>query len=116
MRRVGDDAAGFSVDVDADKEEVHVVGWGFWNAQVAQEFDQVVVGECRRAPSGSRLLLDMSDLKPMRDEGQKAFSTMVRMLQVLDIRHTSVKTASQLTKLQLMRIALEAGQTQIQFI
>jgi threonine/homoserine efflux transporter RhtA len=49
----------------------------------------------------------MRDLKPMREEGQKSFASLVRALPSLAVTRATVVTSSQLTKLQLVRLAAE---------
>jgi hypothetical protein len=51
----------------------------------------------------------MKDLKPMREEGQRSFATLMKSLPSLGISSTSVLTTSHLTKLQLVRLATESG-------
>ena len=107
MKRVGDDSAGFSAAYDAERGEVRVRGWGFWSVEVAQEFASTVSDMCRASPRGAGLLIDMTDLKPLRDEGQRSFGALVGMLRALGVGRTTVVTASHLTKLQLLRIVAE---------
>jgi hypothetical protein len=115
MERVGNDEAGFSVVRDPHGP-VRVVGWGFWGPDVAQAFDKAVLGACRLS-GASRLVLDMTELKPMRDEGQRAFASTFTMLKMVGITHTSVLTSSHLTKLQLLRIAKDSGPKEgVQFL
>jgi hypothetical protein len=46
----------------------------------------------------------MTQLKPMRDEGQQSFSTLLRELPSLGIASTTIMTENQLTRLQLRRL------------
>jgi hypothetical protein len=69
----------------------------------------VVYEVCKASPKGASLLMDMSELKPLREEGQKSFGALIRMLPGLGIAKTSVHTSSQLTKLQLLRLVAEHG-------
>jgi hypothetical protein len=117
MQTIGTDDAGFSVTWDDTEKLVRVVGWGFWDADIASVFDKTVIDVCLYVPVGAKLSMDMSRLKPMRDEGQKAFGATIRMLKDSKITHVAVLTASQLTKLQLMRIAREhAPKELVQFM
>lgn len=109
MHTVGTEDAGFSVVLDTEKRTVRVVGWGFWPAEVAKRFDEIVVEVCRYAPKGVDLSMDMSRLKPMRDEGQSAFRNTIAILKQSKVAQISVATGSHLTKLQLVRIAREAA-------
>jgi hypothetical protein len=108
MDRVGDDSAGFSIGHDPVAGTVRVTAWGFWSSEVAGSYATQVVGECRDKP-GAGLVLDMTELKPMRDEGQRAFATVMRSLASLGITRVSIVTTSQMTKLQLVRLASENG-------
>ena len=108
MDRIGDDSAGFSVGQDPVAGTVRVTGWGFWSPAVAASYATKVVAACRDKP-GAGLVLDMTDLKPMREEGQRAFATVMRSLPALGVTRVSIVTASQMTKLQLVRLASENG-------
>jgi hypothetical protein len=109
MDRIGDDLAGFSVRYDPIEGRTEVTGWGFWNVEVAMAFATRVMAALRERPESKQLLLDLAELKPMRDEGQKSFASLVRTLPSLGINRTHIVTTSQLTKLQLVRIATETG-------
>lgn len=107
MKRVGDDLAGFSTDYDVEVGAVRVRAWGFWSASIAESFVQAVSDACRSSPKGASLLMDMADLKPLREEGQRAFGGLVGCLRELGISRTTVMTTSHLTKLQLLRLVAE---------
>jgi hypothetical protein len=109
VETIGDPDAGFSVQYDAEVGVVRVVGWGFWSIEVSVRFDEAVRTACGSAPAGTRVLMDMTHLKPLRDEGQRAFGAAVEALKRLGNTELSVVTTSHLTKLQLMRLAKEAG-------
>ena len=107
MDRVGDDQAGFTVGYDPVVGAVEVSGWGFWSAEVATAFAAKVATACRERSGAITLVLDMRDLKPMREEGQRSFATIMRALPSLGVSRARVVTTSQLTKLQLVRLAAE---------
>src|SRR5579871_4624658 len=104
MKSVGDASAGFSAEFDAESGAVRVRGWGFWSALVSTSFPTAVSEVCKTSPKGSLLVMDMNELKPLREEGQQSFGALIRMLPGLGVSKTSVLTASQLTKLQLLRL------------
>jgi hypothetical protein len=109
MKRSGNDQAGFSVDLDAPAKTVRVVAWGFWSPDVATAFGDAVVEAGGRA-TVAHLDFDMTRLKPMREEGQAAWRKVMTALPKLGaITQVSVTTGSQLTKLQLLRIAKDAA-------
>lgn len=116
MDPVGDAQSGFSIGYDPITGTIKVKAWGFWSADVGEQFGERVAEACRRRLTGSRLFLDMTDLKPMRDEGQRAFGALVRALGSLGIARTSIVTTSHMTKLQLVRLATEYGGTGIEWI
>jgi hypothetical protein len=107
--RAGDDANGFSAEVDALAAVVRVAGWGFWNPEVARHFGSSVLDVCLQNPKVKEVVLDMRDLKPMRDEGQDSLRTLMASLPRLGIARATLITASHLTKLQLLRIVKESG-------
>jgi hypothetical protein len=109
MKRIGDAAAGFSVVFDPNAGAVQVRGWGFWSATISSSFAASVAEICNASPRGSALAIDMTELKPLRDEGQEAFGTLMRLLRGLGVGKTTVATTSQLTKLQLLRLVAEHG-------
>lgn len=109
MKRVGDTAAGFSVVFDPEAGAVKVRGWGFWSAAISSSFATSVSDVCKENARGSALFIDMNDLKPLREEGQQAFGTLMRLLRGLGVGKTTVTTTSHLTKLQLLRLVADQG-------
>jgi hypothetical protein len=107
MQRVGDDSAGFSVDRDSP-DRVHVKAWGFWSAEVASIFEPTVASACSGRPKGGVLHLDMTSVKPMRDEGQQAVMRLLRALPSLGIARAVIAVTNPLAKLQLVRLATES--------
>ena len=88
---------------------VRVCGWGFWTPTVSASFAFTVAEVCKASPKGASLLMDMTQLKPLREEGQQAFGALLGLLRGLGIGKTTVATASHLTRLQLMRLVAEHG-------
>jgi hypothetical protein len=109
MDRIGDDQAGFSVGYDPTTGIIEVCAWGFWSADVATAFGTKVTAACKERTEASMLVLDMKDLKPMREEGQRSFASIMRSLPTFRVSRTSIVTTSHLTKLQLVRLATENG-------
>jgi hypothetical protein len=109
MDRVGDDNAGFSFGFDSVKGVFEVCAWGFWNVDVARTFGIKVASVLGQQPGSKRLVLDMSALKPMREEGQQSFANLCRTFRSLGVTSATIVTSSQLTKLQLARIVTENG-------
>src|SRR4029079_2509697 len=107
MKRVGDDSAGFSAEFDGDLTRVRVRGWGFWNVQVSETFAPTIAQVCGASPKGSALLMDLTTLKPLREEGQRSFAALLQLLRTLGVGRVTVSTASHLTKLQLLRLVNE---------
>jgi hypothetical protein len=109
MKRIGDDQAGFSVAFDTELGAVRVRAWGFWSSEVATAFAGTVSEFCHAGPRGGTLLMDMTGLKPMRDEGQQSFGTLMAALPKLGIARASLVIDSPLTKLQLLRLVTQHG-------
>jgi hypothetical protein len=105
IEHVGNDLTGFSLHFCASPPCVRVRAWGFWGAELASSFGGKVRDACRGRPAGTTLELDMKNLKPMREEGQLSFSALIAALPALGIEATVIATSSQLTKLQLLRLA-----------
>jgi hypothetical protein len=108
MQRVGDDQSGFSFDLHAEARALQVKAWGFWSVDVATAFGRRVRDACREAPKGVAVDFDMLDLKPLREEGELAFTALVTTLRSMGVTHVSIRTGP-LTKLQLLRLAANSG-------
>lgn len=107
--KVGDDQAGFSFGYALSGEVFEVRAWGFWSTDVAAAFGAKVIEGLQRRLGSKRIVLDMSDLKPMREEGQQSLAHLFRSLSSLGVQTASIVTTSHLTKLQLVRIVTESG-------
>jgi hypothetical protein len=107
MQRIGDDSAGFSVD-RTGPDRILVKAWGFWSVDVSSIFEATVASACSARPKGSALHLDMTEVKPMRDEGQQAVMRLLRALPSLGIIRAVIAVTNPLTKLQLVRLATES--------
>ena len=116
MQRVGTNEAGFSVEFDQKTRTLHVVTWSFWSIQTAQAFSQTVIDACRGAGPPLCLVIDAVELKPLRDEGQAAFATLMQALPELGVTKVQVIVDSHLTKMQLLRLVrLHAVHNLVQF-
>src|ERR1051325_10718621 len=109
MKRIGDDSAGFAAGYDKELGVVRVEAWGFWSVSVAQDFARTVGEVCRANRRGTGLFMDMTALKPLREEGQRGFAMLVGSLREIGVGRTTVRTGSHLTKLQLLRLVAENG-------
>jgi hypothetical protein len=107
MERVGTDDSGFTVEVDVSARAVVIEAWGFWPIEVCSAFGKTVADVCRRAVGTRRLEMDATRLKPLREEGETAWASVLGTLP-RGIEAFVVKTNS-LTKLQLLRIARASG-------
>jgi hypothetical protein len=111
MARVGDDIAGFSIDAEGDST-LRVVGRGFWNLEVALAFYPHVRAALIARPGLSHIIFDFSALKPLRDQGQEGFLQVLGAIRAMSQPRVSVLTSSPLTKLQLLRIVKESGNSE----
>jgi hypothetical protein len=102
--RVGSELAGFEVLAD-ETGAVFVRAWGFWDVEVANQFGDAVVGALEGKPNVPQVVMDMSELRPMREEGQDSFGRVVKTLSSRGISRVTVATTSQLVRLQLIRLA-----------
>jgi hypothetical protein len=100
----GDEMGGYRIELDAATAAVQVTAWGFWSVEVASSFAQNVLGACRRDRRTRVVVMDLGQLKPMRDEGQHGLAEIIAALPSLGVEGATFTTASQLTKLQIMRI------------
>jgi hypothetical protein len=109
VRRIGDDKAGFTVRFDEFLGAIRVDAWGFWDAAVASAFGKAVLEVSRRSRGIQRCVFNMTELKPMREEGQLSWGMLVTELPAAGVTDSTVATASQLTKMQLLRIAKQSS-------
>jgi hypothetical protein len=109
---VGDEKAGFCTEPDLNAAVVRVRGWGFWSAELGVTFGGKVLAACRTMPQGT-MLLDFSDLKPMRDEGQESLRSVFAALPRFRF---SMASRNHLVKLQCLRLATEGGVKNIEFV
>lgn len=117
MTRIGDDTAGFSIrNDDAVPGRILITAWGFWSVDVATVFASTAIARIRERPKGAQILLDMRELKPMREQGQEAFATLLRALPGLGVVKTQILTTSPLTRLQLVRVATQPGIAAIEWL
>jgi hypothetical protein len=105
--RYGNDESGFTVGNGTNGESGRVVveGWGFWDVGLAADFERATLAVCREAKRPLRVTLDLSRLRPQRDEGQEAIAKVLGTLVLLGMERAVIKAASAITKMQLMRIA-----------
>jgi hypothetical protein len=116
MERGGTDEAGFGVSFDAPARTVHVEAWGFWPAEVCKAFAGTLISTCRNSVGVRRVEMEMTRLKPLREEGEQAWATVLATLPSVRIEAIVVQTNS-LTKLQLLRLArLSAPKSLVQFV
>ena len=108
---VGGAAGGYRIEVDPTTAVARVVAWGFWDVQVASSFGRDVCTAFGDSPRTRELVLDFGELKPMRDEGQHGLAEVIASLPRLGIETAKISTASQLTKLQLLRIVKSNDRT-----
>ncbi len=108
----GDNVLG-DYEVLISGHNVRVVGRGFWSVDVALAFGREVPKVVQATRDKGKLCLDLSGLKPMRDEGQVAFSDLFQALRAAGIPYVEIATSSPLTKLQLLRLANESRMGQV---
>lgn len=109
MVKVGDEVAGFSITPEVGDLALRIVGYGFWDVDVARSFGPRVCDALATCPDVTRFVFDFRLLKPLRDEGQQGFSQVLATLRASTPVQVSVMTSSPLTKLQLLRIVKESG-------
>jgi hypothetical protein len=103
MPRVGNDQAGFSIEEGPHAVRVQV--WGFWDSPVAAAFPKAVIDACRAARSPVHLLVDATDLKPQREEGQAALEDLFELLAHAAIARADIRVPNAITRMQMVRIA-----------
>jgi hypothetical protein len=116
MDRTGTDESGFGLDFDARAQTIRVEAWGFWPIDVCSAFGRALIGACRSSAGVRRVEMETTRLKPLREEGEAAWATVLAAMPGAGIEAIVVKCNS-LTKLQLLRIASKsASKSLVQFV
>jgi hypothetical protein len=113
VRTYGDNKEGFSVDVVGGA--VLVTARGFWSTEIAEALDPAVTSAVRGEGRRTRLIFEVGDLRPLRDEGQAAFKAVISKALAGGTPEVVIRSSSALTKLQMLRIARELGKPEIRF-
>jgi hypothetical protein len=104
MLDVGNEEAGFSVWAELSTHTVRVRAWGFWPPPVAGAFAQTVVDMCKPIRPVT-LFIDGTQLPPQREDGQKAFSGLMKSMKGVTLAKATIIVGNAITKMQLLRIA-----------
>jgi hypothetical protein len=113
MMRYGDEAMGFSIAVEAT--ELRVLGWGFWSAETCGRFADAARWEIGGSVRFAALKVDVRELKPMREEGQRVWQEALAMATSRGVSTAIFNEPPPLTKLQFIRLCRSAGIT-VQFV
>jgi hypothetical protein len=106
----GNQKEGFNID--SRKGSVVVTAHGFWSAELAAQLVSAVLPQVRAQGPSSSLVFELAELRPLRDEGQIAFKDLITSSLKSGVHEVVVRTPSALTKLQMLRIAREIGETE----
>lgn len=107
MPQFGDEKEGFSIE--SGPGEVLIKAWGFWSAELSLRFAPAVSAALTESPRGAPIVLDVAELRPLREEGQEAFGALLSHTLAVGTREVMIRSASALTRLQMMRLAKAAG-------
>jgi hypothetical protein len=107
MRETSDSSGGFAYEVAGNV--VKVSGWGFWSEQICAAFASKVLDEFQSQGADTTVELSFGNLKPLRDAGQTAVKLLFDLARRGVIGHIEARVDSELTKLQLKRIAFDMG-------
>lgn len=105
MATYGDDRAGFSIDGPSDA--VVVTARGFWSIELCAQLAPAVMEALRAKGARAALRFDLTELRPLREEGQAAFRSVMIQALLGGTRHIEFRGASALTKLQILRLRRE---------
>jgi len=106
----GDADQGFTVE--SRPEALWVTTWGFWSVEFVPAFLPAVIEGLENRPRGCALVFDLKRLRPLRDEGQAAFRTLMTKALADGVVSIELKGPSALTKLQMLRLIRELGEQQ----
>lgn len=107
MSTHGDADQGFRIE--SQGTGLVVTAWGFWSAEFVPQFLPPVMAALDTKGRVGGLTIDLKDLRPLRDEGQQAFKTLMAKALALGIEGVELKGASALTKLQMLRLTRDLG-------
>ena len=107
MIRLGDETAGFSVH--RTSAGVGVEAWGFWSVELALQFAPVVTGALDGIHGEVQVLVDVARLRPLRNEGQRAFESLLSWAAQGRGWPVLIRSPSALTKLQMLRLVRRLG-------
>lgn len=115
-QRFGNNESGFSLGYDEANRVLKLHTWGFWDATLALTFERASTEACR-ANKPATLVVDVGQLKPQREEGQLAFTRLMGAAAGVGVaRLLAVVGNNVLTKMQLMRLARQAGGAEWAFV
>jgi hypothetical protein len=113
MTREGDEVMGFSIAVEAG--EIRIRGWGFWSLELCEQFAAALQREIGGLVKLGVLRVDVTELKPMRSEGQAAWAKALVLMVSKGIVKAALTEPQPLTKLQFVRLCKGAA-ISIQYI
>ncbi len=99
----GDPQAGFAIECAATAMTVRA--WGFWAPALSTQFAVQVTAALKDHPHTTALTIDVSELRPLRDEGQQAFGLLLARALANGLCQVVIRAPSAITKLQMMRLA-----------
>lgn len=105
IQTFGTELGGFSIVLHEATRSVRLSAWGFWSLDVSEVFAKSVIEACTSAGRGLHLVLEATELKPQRDQGQEALGALIGALPRLGVSQLTIATGNALTRLQLLRIA-----------
>lgn len=103
----GDSEQGFTIE--NQDGALLVTTWGFWSVEFVPEFLPAVLAGLENQGKGGVLIVDLKQLRPLRDEGQAAFRTLLTRALSGGASDIQLRGASALTKLQMLRLIRELG-------
>lgn len=107
MSTHGDADQGFRIEQRGDA--ILITAWGFWSAEFVPQFLPVVMAALEAKGRGGALIIDLKDLRPLRDEGQQAFKVLMTKALAYATGGVELQGASALTKLQMLRLTRDLG-------
>jgi hypothetical protein len=105
LKKFGNEREGFSIERRSDC--IVVSAHGFWSANFADQFVPAVVPALLEDGRGTRLTLELAALRPLRNEGQAAFKSLIVQALAAGTTDLLILAPSALTKLQMLRIVRE---------
>lgn len=103
---------GYEISYDDAQHILYFRAWGFWNMETAQQFEQEWTEQVKAVSAQGQpwyALIDLTEFPPQKPEVQELTHRMIEFEKQHGVKKEAHLVSQILTKLQITRIAKEAG-------